>query len=233
MAVDVTYKGVDQAQKDLVTAINRAIALTDRSVSDAVSWAAQNVAVSARAASKVGKKVRKVVNNPRWRDINNSVRIARGLKKKGREIPIQMQRDLNDANMHSPFFIVRKTQSKDVLYPTYERKTTSPLKRIPSTYDVKRGGYGLAKKIFDVIQAKCADSQGKDSFNRRGKDWGVFKNNEKSGTGTNYILRMRNKLPYIEKAYPALVSTAMAKAAKSMTTKINRDIRKMEREFNK
>jgi len=64
MAVDITYKGAEQAERDLATAIRRAVELTDRSVSDAVSWAAWNVAVSIRSGAKIGKKVRKVIPNP-------------------------------------------------------------------------------------------------------------------------------------------------------------------------
>ena len=231
MAVDITYKGAEQAERDLATAIRRAVELTDRSVSDAVSWAAWNVAVSIRSGAKIGKKVRKVIPNPKWRDVKNTVRLAKGLKKKGRQIPIQMQRDLNDVNNMTPFFIVRKTQGNDVLYPIYERKTTSPLKKIPNAREVKRGGYGFAKKIFDILQAKNAISRDKREYNRRGNDWGVYKSVNTSGLVVNHTIRNATKLPYVLKAYPGILGLALHKAQKSMTKKINEGIEKMEKEF--
>ena len=232
MAVSVTYSPDYVATKRLFDAIDSAINKTDRTVSQAVSWAAQNIAASGRSAAKIGKKKYDVVRNPEYAGALKSFAWARKQRKYGKQIPIEAQRELDRAKMITPFYIKQLRQNNfPRMIPSYDKR--DPRRNIPETHTVKTGGYGLAKKVFNVLQAKSAESMDKKNFYRRGKDYGLFKNAESTVFGTDHKLKLKLKLTYLTAAYPNIVTTATTKAAKSMEQKIQMDVAKFLREFNK
>jgi hypothetical protein len=75
----------------LVTAIDRAMRESGRTLEQALTWAALTVAQSARAIAKPGERYHKIHSNPEYRQANVAWRWAERRRKEGLPIPAEAE----------------------------------------------------------------------------------------------------------------------------------------------
>lgn len=174
---------------------------TGRSAEDSVVFASMKITASARSAAKIGKKNRDSIVNPEWnREAELKYRRAQGRQNKGLPLTAEHEATLANWQAVAPFAIVVKRQEKpDILLASWEKK--DPRREIENR--------GLAKKTFDVMYGKLGAMRS-GSSTHGGKDYRVSKYQEKYGnTAGGHAVRLINRLPYVVKAYPALMQTAI------------------------
>ena len=210
--VDVTAT-VDKASVAALNAsIERLQAETHRSADDAVTYAGLKVASSGRAAAKIGKKNRPIVDNPRYKQS----KWARMRKRRGHALSAQDEATLADLNNLTPFLIVRHTQAADkpLLMPSYDKRD--------SRREVERRG--LSKKTWGIMVGKLGSMKGGPS-SAGSKDYRVSKYEERYGdTAGSVAVRIINKLSYQEKAYPGITQRAVESGNRALVGMLDRRI---------
>lgn len=220
-----------ESLRELSVMVERLMAETGRSASDAVTYAAVKVAQSGGAACKKAKKNRAMVDNPKWKQAKKQFAWARRQQRQGKAIPADAQAELQNLQSAAPFFIERLTQGETIYLPSYDKK--DPRRVIPEFTPGQLGGRGLAKKTWQVMKAKMADSRGVIQFSKRTKGYRVSKYQEKYGENSGAtVARLVNRLTYLETAFPGITNRAVSKGAASLRGYLNRRIESATRRAN-
>ena len=207
---------IDQAT---LTALSKAVTRlqeeTGRSAEQSVIFAAIKVSESGRAISKPGKKRRPVVDNPQWLQ----ARWAKGRKRRGYALSAQDESLLADVNNLSPFFIVahRQGQARPDLWPSYDKQD--------NRRTIER--HGLARQVWGVMVGKMGAMQPGAKMSAGGKNYRVSKYTERFGdTAGAHVVRLINKLSYLEKAYPGISRQAVARGTAALVGQMDRRIKR-------
>ena len=215
MAVRVSIQADQSTLNDFSAVIRRLQAETKRGGEQSVIFAALKVAESARSASKLGKTNHASVVNPEWRQAKGSFAWAKKQRRQGKEIPAEAQAALNDLNSIMPFNIVKLRQNGPAfMLGSYEKK--DPRRKIQNR--------GLAKKTWNVMVGKLGAMKG-GAGGAHDSNYRISKYNEKLGDNAgSIVVRLVNKLSYLEKAYPGITNTAIRKGTAAMVNQLDRKI---------
>ena len=217
---------------DLKKAIDRMGAETRRSIHDSITLAGVKVAQSGRAASRLGKRKRKVVANPEYRQAKGSFAWARRQQRQGKAIPAEAQQALNELATIAPLLILRLSQGGVFKLPTWSRDDFR--RDIPDFIPGGLGGRGLAKVTFGVMAAKMAAAKGKERFSSKGSQYRVSKYQERYGKNSGAIVaRLVNQLSYLNKAYPGIASMIVRKGTAALNGQLDRKIKSAADRANK
>jgi len=207
---------VDKATLDALSkAVGRLQEETGRSAEQSVIFAALKVSESGRSASKPGKRRRDSVDNPQWKQ----ARWAKGRKRRGFQLSAQDEALLADVNNLSPFFILayKQGESKPILLPSYDKQ--DPRRQIER--------HGLARQVWGVMVGKMGAMQPGAKMSAGGRDYRVSKYAERYGdTAGAHVVRLVNKLPYLERAYPGITQRAVSRGTAALTGQMDRRIKR-------
>jgi len=218
--------------QDLQKAVNRVINETGRSLSDSITFAAVKVAQSGRSASKLGKRKRKIIDNPEFKQARGSFAWARKQKREGKAIPAEAQMALNELNNITPFLILRLTQAEELKIPSWGKDDSRRV--IENHTPGSVGGRGLAKATWNIMAAKMASSRGRGIGTITGSNYRVSKYQEKYGAEAGAVVaRLVNRLSYSEKAYPGITSAAVRRGTAALNRQMDRRIKKSVQKANK
>ena len=208
--VEISATVSRESMADLSAMIRRLQEDTGRSASDALTYAAVRVSLSGGAASKIGRKKRPSVDNPLWAQAKWAI----GRRRRGHRLSAQDEQLLNSGKPLSPFLIVayRQSDTKPFLMPSYDKQ--DPRREIERR--------GIAKKTWKIMAAKSAAMKGRDSATDRGENYRVSKYQERFGSDPQQVVRLVNRLTYLEKAYPGITQTAVAKGASALRQEMDR-----------
>ena len=194
---------------------------TGRTAAESVAYLGNRVCSSAATRSKPSKPKRDIVENQQYKAAAQNMRSREfrwmlAQKRKGKAIPAYAQEMLSRINDLLPWHIVvmRQAGNAPVMLGRYEKPTNDPARQIEQR--------GLARKIWTIMAAKSADS----TRSAGARHYRVSKYTDRWGTTAGqHVLRLVNRLSYVERAFPGIVSAAIAAATAGIEGHIDRKLK--------
>jgi len=230
----------------LVTDLQRE---TGRSAADAVAYASGRFLQSCSAAAKAGKKLRKVISNPLFKasdSSSDSRKAARSAKKDMRRArfgvmkyqqkkPAKFVPIYRTGEYGRVRFLDKKTgqmrwrSTKGTLHK--EINFDQGLEGNPSIKNDKRRVIkraGLARKIFRIMRAQvlAGETNVWNTTQYTGERYFISKTRNRRGLKTETVMMLHNALTYLTNAYPTLLQTASAAAARGLRFELDDKIAK-------
>ena len=193
--------------------------LTGKSGRRLVMDASYRLAVAIRARSKKGKKRRRVLDNPEWKQAKGSLRWARARQKKGLPISAEAAAALDQIQAEiTPYYIEQYWQGGIDKVPSYDKK--DPRATIEDWRPGMRGGRGLARGLANIVLARIATARRNPPIGElvtESKDVSARTFTTRSGNENTFALRHINRLSYLTKAYPMIETRSLQAANNKMT----------------
>lgn len=211
----------DQALDRLGDTIEDMMDITGKSGREVVMDASYRLAVAIRARAKPGKKRRRVLANPEWKQARGSLRWAKARKKKGLPISAEAEAALQDIKTQIAPFVVEKYWQGGIDYlPAWSKQTE--LAKIPDWQPGMRTGRGLAKGIANIVLARIATVKNNPPVGQiiEGKQASVYTWVGKIGEDSSFALRHINRLSYLTRAYPGIEMRALQAASNHMNHRV-------------
>jgi hypothetical protein len=189
---------------------------TGRTAAESVAYLGNRVCSSAATRSKPSKPKRDIRENQQYKAAAQTLRWAQAQKRKGKAIPAYAQEMLSRINDLLPWHIVvmRQGGNPPVMLGRYEKPTNDPARQVEQR--------GLARKIWTIMAAKSADS----TRSAGARHYRVSKYTDRWGTTAGqHVLRLVNRLSYVERAFPGIVSAAIAAATAGIEGHIDRKLK--------
>jgi hypothetical protein len=205
-----------QSVAKLQSTLKRLQTETGRTAAESVAYLGNRVCTSAARRAKPSKQKRDIRENTQYKAAVKTLKWAQAQKRKGKSIPAYAQEMLTRINELLPWHIVvlRQGGSEPLMIGRYEKPTNDPARVIERR--------GLAKKIWTIMAAKAADS----TRNAGARHYRVSKYMDKWGqTAGMHVMRLVNKLTYLNEAYPGIVSEAISAATSGISGHIDRKLK--------
>jgi hypothetical protein len=218
----------DAALDKLGDTIEDMMDITGQSGREVVMEASYRLAVAIRARAKKGKKRRRVLANPEWKQVKLSLRWARARRKKGLPISAEAAAALDQLQAEiTPYYIEKYWQGGIDRVPSYDTK--DPRATIEDWRPGMRGGRGLAKGITNIVLARIATVKNNPPVGQiiEGQQASVYTWVGKIGEDTSFALRHINRLSYLTKAYPGIEIRALQAAS----NKMGHDVRELRQKL--
>jgi len=212
----------DQALDKLGDTIEDMMDITGKSGREVVMDASYRLAVAIRARAKPGKKRRRVLENPEWKQAKGSLRWARARRKKGLPISAEAEAALQQINAEiAPYYVEKYWQGGIDRIPAWSKQTE--LANIPDWQPGMRTGRGLARGISNIVLARIATVQRNPPVGDilEGQQASVYTWVGKIGEDTSFALRHINRLSYLTRAYPGIEMRALQAASNHMGHRVN------------
>jgi hypothetical protein len=180
--------------------VDALVAFTGRTPSDAVTYAALKVCESGRSISRPGSRQHKIESNPEYKAARKWQKHIRGI----------------EATSYGKYRIVRYNQPDSSVWyvPTdwKDDRRRSILNR------------GLAQKTWSVMVGQLGALKGSDVFAGNeavAKQWSRISSWKK---GSAVLVRIENRLAYLEKAYPGIQAEAQERGKKALAFLIQKQV---------
>jgi hypothetical protein len=201
---------------------------TGRSVDDAVSYAGLKIAESGRSQARIGKKRRTVEKNPDY---------ARLKRQRDKWIKHLGPGAEATADLY-PFHVLKYTQPHSHIQRVgVMTKNSSQPKAMIHDIGTGFGKRGLAKLSWNVMVGKLGALKGRLQGNEEGDVAGarkppvlVTKRRWVTQSGKSIVLRLLNRIAYMERAFPGMTAEAVRRANLSLENRLKDNIEKMTRE---
>jgi hypothetical protein len=205
-----------QSMAKISAALTRLQRDTGRTAAEAVSYAGYQICTSAARKSKPSKPKREIRENQQYKAAAQTLRWAQAQKRKGKAIPAYAQEMLSRINDLLPWHIVvmRQGGNPPALLGRYEKPTNDPARQVEQR--------GLARKIWTIMAAKSADS----TRSAGARHYRVSKYTDRWGTTAGqHVVRLVNRLSYVEQAFPGIVTAAISSATAGINGYIDRQLK--------